>query len=283
MYVGLLPECVRVSGCLELELQQTVGSCCWCWGLNLGSLKEPHSAYNCSLSTPSVCLLITCSAAEFHLQPMPHAFSIIDFMAWGLEGKSFSKFTDNGESQSGLWQNSTDCSSDVSQVIQLNLVTSSSTWVLDSTTVRWWHFDTMSGIGTFSLRLCCCLPVNWGYGLQSESNPSQVLSFMKATVVSFDGCNQYLSLIVCPTFFWVTESGTVWWEDWGDGPMTSGSIGLLPCALVVLSLRCVLAQLRSIDENIFPGPSQVAYSLSSPALPSLTSTGAHLALCAPSF
>lgn len=28
MYVGLLPECVRVSGCLELELQQTVGSCC---------------------------------------------------------------------------------------------------------------------------------------------------------------------------------------------------------------------------------------------------------------
>lgn len=55
------------------------------------------------------------------------------------------------------------------------------------------------------------------------------------------------------------------------------------CALVVVSLRCVLAQLRSIDENIFPGPSQVAYSLSSPALPSLTSTGAHLALCAPSF
>lgn len=42
-----------------------------------------------------------------------------------------------------------------------------------------------------------------------ECNPSLVLSFMKATGVSFDSYSQYLSVVVCPTFFWVTGPGTV--------------------------------------------------------------------------
>jgi hypothetical protein len=55
----------------------------------------------------------------------------------------------------------------------------------------------------------CCQLVEGMASDLFESNPSLVLSFMKAAGVSFGSYSQYLSVIVCPTFFWVTEPGAV--------------------------------------------------------------------------
>lgn len=53
MHIGVLPPCVcvRVSECLEQELQMVV-NCLWCWELNPGPLESRCSEPLSHLSSP---------------------------------------------------------------------------------------------------------------------------------------------------------------------------------------------------------------------------------------
>lgn len=61
-----------------------------------------------------------------------------------------------------------------------------------------------------------------------ESNSSLILSLKKATGDSFDSYNQYFECYAKHFLGHVASFlVTVWWEGWGNGPKTSGSIGFL--------------------------------------------------------